>query len=143
MGSRHSGPKTKPTALKLLRGVTRKDRLNTQEPKAPSGPVEKPAGLSVGASGIWDELATVCLEMGTLTAADVRPMAKLCELEATFAALVKTKGRKDYDVRLERETANALRPYYAMFGLEPSSRSRIHVKRLDHEPVSKWAGAMP
>jgi hypothetical protein len=47
-----------------------------------------------------------------------------------------------FDVKLERETANALRPYYALFGLEPVSRARISVPKKAEEPVSKWAGQL-
>jgi hypothetical protein len=37
----------------------------------------------------------------------------------------------------------ALRPWVALFGLEPVSRARISVpKKAVDEPVSKWAGAL-
>ena len=56
MGSRNSGPKPKSHALKVLRGVKRADRLNPNEPKPPSAPVTKPAGLTQASAAIWDEL---------------------------------------------------------------------------------------
>ena len=48
----------------------------------------------------------------------------------------------DAVLKLERDTAAALRPYYALFGLEPISRARIQVPKKDAEPSSKWAGVL-
>jgi len=143
MGYENSGRRPQPTALKVLRGNPSKTRLNAHEPQPPAGEVVKPAGLSAGAGVVWDELAPICLAMRTLTPADLRPFVTLCELQATFSANTATKGTAVFDVRLERDTAVALRPYYALFGLEPVSRARIVVvKAKPDEPVSKWAGAL-
>jgi phage terminase small subunit len=140
MGNQNSGPRPKPTALKVLRGVARKDRLNPAEPLPPAGDVVQPVELSRPAVKVWQELAPICLAMRTLTTADVRPFATLCELQATFMAAARRKGTKAFDPRLERETAIALRPYYALFGLEPVSRARLVVPKVAAEPASKWAG---
>ena len=102
----------------------------------------KPAGLSLGASVVWDELAPICLAMRTLTPADVRVFARLCELEATFDANTAKKGTEAFDARLERDTANTLRNYTALFGLEPVSRAWISVPKKAEEPQSKWAGQL-
>jgi len=80
--------------------------------------------------------------MGTLTVADVLPFRQLCELQATSDANARTKGTAVFDVRLERETANVMRPYYEYFGLTPASRARISVPKQAEAPVSKWAGAL-
>jgi phage terminase small subunit len=141
MGNENSGRRPQPTALKLLRGNPGKRKPNAREPKPPAGEVAKPSGLSVRAGAAWDELAPICLAMGTLTTADVRAFATMCELQATFSSVVACKESPQFDVRLERETSQALRPYYALFGLEPVSRARIAVPAKD-EPVSKWAGAL-
>jgi P27 family predicted phage terminase small subunit len=161
MGNQNSGPKPQPTAIKLLRGVTRADRLNPLEPKPPTGPVTKPTELSGRAAEVWDELAPVCIEMGTLTPADVLPFVRLCELQATAQEASRQKDApgfamftvsEDYNgadkvgihaaIRVERETAIALRPYYEYFGLTPGSRARLTVPKKAEEPVSKWAGAL-
>jgi len=147
--------------LKVLRGVTRKDRLNPAEPLPPAGEVPKPAGLSARAGVVWDGLAPICLAMRTLTPADVLPFARLCELQATAEEASRQKDApgfamftlsEDYNgaakvgihaaIRVERETSSALRPYYEYFGMTPSSRSRIQVAKPADEPVSKWAGAL-
>src|SRR5512132_3034580 len=138
MGNQNSGRRPQPTALKVLRGNPGKRKPSEFEPVPMAGEVVKPEGLSRGASAVWDELAPVAIVMGTLTLADVRSFRTLCELEDTFSANTATKGTAVFDVRLERETAAALRPYYGMFGLEPASRTRIMVpKKKAEEPVSK------
>jgi P27 family predicted phage terminase small subunit len=150
----------KPNALKVLQGVTRRDRLNPDEPR-PSGEVVKPGELSGGAGLVWDRLAPVCLQMGTLTCADVPAFARLCELQATAEAASGQKDRPGFSIflhttmvdsagnehqqvkvhpaiRIEGETAQKLRPYYDYFGMTPSGRARLSVKKAD-VPVSKWA----
>lgn len=141
MGNHNSGRRPAPTALTVLRGNPSRKKLNENEPLPPSGDVTKPAGLSAGAAVVWDELAPICLAMRTLTVADARPFATLCELQATFLALVARKAEPEFDVRAERETAAAMRPYYALFGLEPISRAKIQVPK-DEAPKSKWAGVL-
>jgi P27 family predicted phage terminase small subunit len=105
----------------------------------------------------WSELAPVCIAMGTLTLADSAAFATLCELEATRRHASSQKDAEgfgmftisqDYNgadkvgvhaaIKVERETAQALRPYYEKFGLEPAGRSRISVPK--QTVVSKWEG---
>jgi hypothetical protein len=66
--------------------------------------------------------------MGTLTPADTDAFAILCVLRAAFDAA----SDEGSILRL----ANALRPYYALFGLEPVSRSRIALPPAD--PIEKF-----
>jgi hypothetical protein len=143
MGNSNSGRRPQPTALKILRGNPGQRKLNTQEPKPPAGAVVKPAGLSAGAAAIWDELAPVCVGMGTLTLADLRPFRTLCELQASLdrASVLKTVGEWDTALKLEKEFAGLIRPYYALFGLEPVSRAKISVPKAE-EPVNKWEGVL-
>jgi len=102
-----------------------------------------PEGLSAAGRVVWGEIAPVCLYMGTLTAADTRPFWTMCEMQATWEQNCRLKGTDGFDVRLERELANGMRPYYEYFGMTPSSRARISVpKKTEEEPQSKWAGAL-
>lgn len=164
MGYENSGRRPQPTALKMLRGNPSKTKPNENEVRPPSGEVVKPVGLSAGASVVWDRLAPICLAMGTLTVADVDTFATMCELQSTLKYASAHKDDKaqlltlreddpddehsplviviDAVLKLERDTATALRPYYALFGLEPVSRARISVPKQKAEPVSKWAGAL-
>jgi hypothetical protein len=112
------------------------------------------------ASVVWDELAPLALEMGTLTAADVSCFATLCELEATRRHASQQKDAEGWAmftlgenysgtlkvgvhaaIKVESETAAKLRPFYEQFGLSgPYGRARLKVKNKTAEPVSKWAG---
>jgi phage terminase small subunit len=142
MGYENSGRRPQPSALRVLRGNPGKRKPNANEPKPPAGSVTKPRALSAEAALVWDELAPICLAMKTLTPADVRVFRTMCELVATLDAVVKTKGSEAFNARLERDTAIALRPYYALFGLEPVSRARIQVPQDPEKPESKWAGVL-
>ena len=163
MGNQNSGRRPKPTALKVLQGNPGKRPLNGLEPKPPAGVVVKPT-LSPMAAAVWDELAPLAQAMGTLTTADIRSFGTLCELQATFTLTTQEKHREGFTpfmvttavdsavtehmnvkehpaIKLERDTAAALRPYYEKFGLEPVGRARIQIPKAD-EPVSKWAGVL-
>lgn len=162
MGYENSGRRPQPTELKVLRGNPGKRKPNEQAPTPPVGEVVKPAGLSAGGSAVWEELAPICLAMKTLTPADIRPFASLCELQATMQLASASKDDRelvtlakaeegaselkvviDSVLKLERDTATALRPYYELFGLTPVARARIVVpKKTEDAPPSKWAGVL-
>jgi hypothetical protein len=113
--------------------------------------------MSRAAGAVWDELAPIALAMGTLTTADVRAFKTLCGLQATLDMADAQKDAEDFApftvssdfngadkvglhaaIKLEKDYAAAIRPYYALFGLEPVGRARIAVPKKD-EPKSKWA----
>jgi hypothetical protein len=151
MGFENSGRRPQPTAITVLRGNPSKKKLNENEPCPPAGDVAKPAGLSSIAGVVWDELAPICLVMGTLTVADVRPFARLCELQADLDLACAMKDAPEFGlftaglhaaVKLEKDLSPVIRPYYALFGLEPVSRARIAVPKKPDEPASKWAGIL-
>lgn len=165
MGNQNSGRRPKPTALKVLQGNPGQRKLNEHEPKPPQGAVTQPESLSNTAAIVWDELAPIAIAMGTLTTADVAAFTTLCELEATRRASSAQKDVEGFSpflvttsvdsagtehmnikehpaIKLERNTAAALRPYYEKFGLEPVGRARIVVPKQDEAPKSKWAGAL-
>jgi hypothetical protein len=105
---------------------------------------------------VWDRLAPVCLAMGTLTAADTETFGTLCELQANMDMARRAKNApefapftvsEDYNgapkmgihgaLKLEKELAPIIRQFYGLFGLDPSSRAKIHVAKKE-EPKSKW-----
>jgi hypothetical protein len=140
MGNMNSGRRRDPLALRALRGNPSKARFRPQV-AAPEGPVVKPDTLSPGAAGVWDALSPLCLGMGTLSPADTMAFGTLCELQASFTANAQRKGRRGFDGRLERALAASLRPFYALFGLEPASRARMPTAP-PREVASKWAGVL-
>jgi hypothetical protein len=139
MGNANSGRRRQPLALRALRGNPSKTRLGA-EVAAPSGPVVMPP-LSADAARVWQALAPVCLGLGTLTPADALAFGTLCELQASFTANAQARGGPDYDAGRERALAASLRPFYALFGLEPASRSRM-ATTPPRETASKWAGVL-
>ena len=136
MGNANSGRRPEPTALKVLKSEQRRSRLNPHEPRPPSGAIEPPASLAGRALAVWQRLAPICVAMQTLTPADVTAFATFCTLQAAFEALTPTARNQE----AQRRAATALRPYYALFGLEPVSRGRIRVP--PEKPVSKWDGLL-
>src|SRR5688500_1891564 len=96
MGYENSGRRPQPTALKMLRGNPGKRKPNPREPNPPVGDVNPPKRLSKMARLVWDELAPVCLSMGTLTLADVRPFARLCELQADLDRACESKDAPEF-----------------------------------------------
>lgn len=159
MGFENSGRRKQPAALKMLRGNPSKEKLNENEVRPPSGAVVVPAELSGLARVVWERLAPVCIQMGTLTPADLETFKRLCELQADLDKACASKDApefalftvsEDYNgapkmglhaaVKLEKELSPVIRPYYELFGLSPQSRARISVPKLLDEPVSKWAG---
>lgn len=138
MGNKNSGRRPLPSTLKLLRGMPRA-RINPAEPTPPPGKI-RPPHLSRPARRVWQRMAPICQTMGTLTPADVLMFAGYCELEATRAAIRRTKGTPKFNPLLELAIAREIRPYAALFGLEPVSRARIHVP--PKQPISKWADAL-
>jgi hypothetical protein len=135
MGNLNSGRRRQPAAVRALRGNPSLTRFR---------PAVAPATVSPGAAVVWDALSPVCLGMGTLSPADALAFATLCELQASFTANAQRKGQRGrpaFDQALERALAAALRPFYALFALEPASRARMPTAP-PREVASKWAGAL-
>ncbi len=140
------GPKPKPTALKLLSGVTRPDRLNLDEPVPSPNPPAPPEWLSAAALAVWDRLVAELETMGVLTSADTELYALFASTAAFYAdavRLVDTTGQlirgrdggvvKNPAAQLVRDNGSLLARLSADLGLSPSSRSRV--ERVDMLPA--------
>ncbi len=79
-----AGRPPKPTALKLLQGNPGKRKLNSEEPKPPTGPVKPPSWLRGRAKTAWKWVAPILEEMGVLTTADPHALALLCDAYAEY-----------------------------------------------------------
>lgn len=158
-GNSNSGRRPRPTAVNDLMGNPSKTK-RPPEPQPPTGPVNPPASLSPQAKDVWTQVAPVCEHMGTLTTADVDTFAAYCELQATLNQIVQFKARPDWTpvitnrhgepvehpaVRMERQTALALKVYQEKFGLDASSRARLAVPQTTqtaNDPAAKWDGLL-
>lgn len=74
------GNPRKPASLRLLEGNPGKRPIPV-EPE-PAGDVHKPRGLKGRAAAIWDELAPILEDMGTLKSPDAHQFAVWCKLAA-------------------------------------------------------------
>jgi phage terminase small subunit len=123
-GNANSGRIPQPTAIKKQNGITRKDRLNTNEPIPPAGIIVRPAYLNDAAALVWDRLAPLADAMGTLSTADVEALSVLCALLA------------DFHVTRNGKVAGIIKGYLADFGFTPASRSRL-VSSVTNKPENE------
>jgi P27 family predicted phage terminase small subunit len=143
------GVKPKPTNLKLIEGVSRKDRINQNEPKPMPVDINSdcPDWLLDDAKEEWKRLAPELKSLGILTRADIVAFAGYCQAYAKWKAaeqFLKKHGttykipKRDKDgkvisiymapfpeVAIAKASLEQIRMLAAEFGLTPSSRGRI------------------
>jgi P27 family predicted phage terminase small subunit len=143
MGKR--GPSPKPTQLRLLHG-DRPNRINHDEPPAPSGLPECPDDATDEVRQIWDYAIKNLIVMGVATPADRDALRVYCEAVVTHrkacALLAKSpvlvpgaiKGTvlANPAVRVQRDAAAVIRAYAGEFGFTPSARSEISKGAASH-----------
>lgn len=115
------GPKPKPTALKKLAGNPGKRALPKDEPVF-TGLAVRPNWLTVAARRVWEDLAPVSEKVGLLTDGDAEAFGMLCTLASEFRANAAEMSAN----RISRLDALMQR-----FGMDPGSRTRISVKKVD------------
>src|SRR3990167_2413982 len=135
------GRRPKPSALKLVRGARREDRVNDEEAIPPAGEIVRPGWLKKHAAAAWDEMSPAAIAMGVLTPADVQAFAAMCtaygELQQLYAFLQR-KGRSYKavtehgfimrtrpEVAMLAEARKTFKSYAVEFGLTASSRARV------------------
>jgi P27 family predicted phage terminase small subunit len=141
------GNRAKPTALKLLQGNPGKRKLNIDEPTSRRGAPEMPLFLNAIASQEWDRIIPILLDMNVLTIADGAALADYCmcfsrwqEAEAAVTKhgvvyeepvtdeegeVVGYRLKKNPAVTVAMACQKEMRAALGLFGLDPSSRSRI------------------
>jgi P27 family predicted phage terminase small subunit len=136
-----SGPKPKPTSLRLLHG-DRPSRINDREPVPATREVQPPESLSAAARDVWEQLAPDLEAKGCLTHWDVFFLEVFCDAVVQYRqasklvtqAGVLIRGRKDALVKnpamqLARDSARTMVLTGARFGLSPSDRAQIVLGR--------------
>jgi P27 family predicted phage terminase small subunit len=142
------GRKPKPTALKLLNGNPGKRKLNRDEPKVEAGRPEAPAFLTDTAREEWFRVIPQLEASGVLAKIDGTALASYC---MAFSRWIEAEGQiSEYGVLIEepiihKDTGEQIgvklkknpactaamacqkemRALLALFGMDPSSRSRI------------------
>jgi P27 family predicted phage terminase small subunit len=132
------GRKPKPTKLKLVTGNPGKRRLNVDEPQPRLAAPSCPKWLSKRAKAKWRQLAPELSALGLLTIVDGDPLAAYCQafaelelatqtLEKEGRTIIGSSGRTVAHpcVAQQRSAMRAVKDFAALFGLDPSSRSRL------------------
>lgn len=161
MGNKNSGPRPKPTALKLLRGTARRDRLNPREPEPPRAPDAfdiPPIELEgdVLAIAEWVRVVPLLRRIGLVSESERAPLLAMCQQWSRYLdAQQQVRKRGMVVVADDRPIVN---PYLAVsdralkhlqklwveLGLTPSGRSRMSALPDAVGPVapSKWVGLL-
>lgn len=140
MGAR--GPRPKPTNLRILHG-DRKDRINTDEPPAPDGVAQCPAGVSEQVRAVWDYTVAQLEAMGCASPADRDSLLCYCEAVVTHRQASAILARSNILIRradsdtlmrnpalsVQRDAALLIAKFAQHFGLSPSARSEIRNPR--------------
>ena len=142
-----SGPKPKPTRLKILAGNPGKRPLNKQEPKPPAGKLPvAPPHLNRIAKKEWRRLAKDLHSCGVLTQVDTAVLGAYCQAysrwvqaedaiaemakrdQLTNGLMIKTTNGNAIQnplVGTSNKSANDMVRYAAELGMTPSARSRV------------------
>lgn len=144
-----------PTALKIIRGTTRKDRINKDEPKPKIETPDVPPGLSPAALVEWDRISPALESMGLLTGIDMAALAGYCELYARWQkaeqkiqdggeVVTTPNGSLQVSpwVSIAHRSLAEMRKYLSEFGLSPASRSKVTANKKPDKP-NKFASNDP
>ena len=140
------GRKPHPTRLKVLRGNPGKRPLNANEPLPKRGRPRCPSWLDDVAKAKWKALVPELDRLGLLTIIDGDVLAAYCQAWAEFEAatkLLREEGRTCHGgsgglkahpaIAMQRTAWRAIRDFAALFGLDPSSRTRLSVPPAESE----------
>ncbi len=142
-----AGRKPKPTAVKEMLGNPGKRKLNKTEPTTKPGEPKRPLFLTAIAEQEWDDIVPILLDMKVLTVGDGSALASYCmsfarwqEAEAAISEhgvvfkepIVGEEGdvvgyriKKNPACTVAMAEKKEMRAALALFGLDPSSRTRI------------------
>jgi P27 family predicted phage terminase small subunit len=140
-----------PTALKVLHGERRSERLNTAAP-VPNGAPTMPRGMSRRAQSVWRRQIKALAGTGILTAADGDCLRVYCESVDRYIVASQMLavdgplivGQKGNDVRnpltqIVRDNAALVRTFGRDLGFSPGSREGLHVVADDDaDPLAVW-----
>ncbi|BDG62329.1 phage terminase small subunit P27 family [Caldinitratiruptor microaerophilus] len=137
-------PRRKPTALKVLSGTARPDRMKNEPKPRPVAP-PCPKGLPKEARRLWKEMAPKLERLGLLTETDGPAFADLClcwarlkeaERDISERGLLVDGERgkvKNPAAQLAREYRAAAQKWAARFGLTPADRGVLDLPQQEDE----------
>jgi P27 family predicted phage terminase small subunit len=149
------GRKPKPTAIKELHGNPGKRRLNKSEPRFSGLPV-CPAWLPSPAKTEWKRIVTQLEELNMLKSTDQAALAAYCVSYARWLSAERIVNREGQTVRepvtdktgavvghktkrhpatiIARDERSSMLKAAALFGFDPSSRSRVQLPEQEVKP---------
>jgi hypothetical protein len=129
-----------PTAVNAARGFPGHRKKNPAEPTAARlTSLEPPAYLISAAAVIWQELAPIADHVGVLDQLGARLFATACRLQAMGEAQLALAERKSRSGRpgpslwAGVKCLDKAAGFWARFGLDPASRTRLHVGGAEAE----------
>lgn len=144
----------KPTRLKILQGNPGKRPLNRREPQPTQKLPKCPVWLAPAAKKKWKSLVPELGRIGLLTVVDGDALAAYCQAWAEFEWATRTLAREGRTVTIpktgyvmphpavaqQRSAWKAVREFSALFGLDPSSRSRLEVpgENLERDELEEF-----
>ncbi len=133
------GRPPKPTALKELEGNPGKRPLNGSEPRYEGAPA-RPEDLTEEAAEFWDTVVARLTSAGVAKEIDTHALHLLSELWGHLREVQRLLTNDPCDKNARVAYTQYLAKWVelaARFGLDPSSRSRLHV--TESQPESKLA----
>ena len=147
------GRPSKPTILKILNGIERKDRINQNEPKPELVLIPCPEYIrnDTIAYNEWNRIVPELYKLGLLTNIDRATLELYCTQYSIYRRSYETineeglvttnisNGDKAHpSTQIAREAAKIIKAIAVEFGLTPSSRSRISLpKESDEDLIDK------
>lgn len=129
----------KSTALKKIEGTFRKDRAKNEPKPAPADSLEPPIELDAHGRAFWNYHAARLQKLGLLTEADTYSLALVSEWWSIHQRAIE-ELRKELthsteangecarpEVSIAKQAFANVRMIMLGFGLDPQSRSKIHV----------------
>ena len=158
------GPPPKPTALKRIQGNPGKRKLNGNEPEFTGTPA-CPAWLNAGAKTEWNRILTNLEALNMLRSVDSSALAAYCQSYSRWSAaeqilddegqtvkepvvnkagkVVGQKIRRHPAVGIAKDALASMLRASALFGFDPSSRSRIHLTEPPQiDPFAQFMAGM-
>jgi P27 family predicted phage terminase small subunit len=147
------GRKPQPTKLKILRGNPGQRRLNEQEPQHVDGKLTCPAWMPAAGRARWRELVALLVPIGLLKPAHRDALVAYCTAWAELRYATMTLAKEGHTVKtrfgvghhpavaMQRSAWKAIKDFSTLFGLDPSSQSRIKV--CDNKPADDLAEFLP
>lgn len=132
------GRPRKPTALKLLQGTARPDRMNPNEPQPEVVIPKKPAHLKGEAGREWKRIVPELVGLGLISRIDRAALAAYCTAYATYVETDRILQRAGLtfetpngflqqrpEVSIRARALDQMKGFLSLFGLSPADRSKV------------------